>query len=121
MLSEGGSRAERACRAAYYKSNGKIPVAILSTPDFDAPSEVDWDSLTFGVTGDEDSLSYHAGVPQCAAEDVEPEDGLDDLVCQFHQKDTGFACGDTVGILKGELEDMTEFQGSDSVVIVPCP
>ncbi len=30
------------------KSKGKIPVAILSTQDFDAPQMVDKDSLTFG-------------------------------------------------------------------------
>ena len=40
------------------KSKGKIPVAILSTEDFDAPSKVDRDSLTFGSTGEEDSLAF---------------------------------------------------------------
>ena len=33
-----------------------LPVAILSTEDFSAPDEVERDSLTFGSTGDEDSL-----------------------------------------------------------------
>jgi hypothetical protein len=35
------------------KSEGKIPVAILSTPDFNASAQVDRTSLTFGHTGNE--------------------------------------------------------------------
>ncbi|UCC63458.1 MAG: hypothetical protein JSV36_22495 [Anaerolineae bacterium] len=49
------------------KSQGKIPVAILSTPDLWAPVEVDPGSLTFGHTGDEGSLAFCNPSP----EDVE--------------------------------------------------
>lgn len=35
---------------------GVIPVAILSNDTFNAPSQVDRESLTFGRTGDENSL-----------------------------------------------------------------
>jgi hypothetical protein len=96
------------------KSNGKIPVAILSTKGFDAVSQVDPNSLTFGRTGDEKSLDFCSG-----AEDVN-RDRLQDLVCHFYTQDAGFQCGDTKGILKGKTKDGTPIEGSDSVKIVPC-
>jgi hypothetical protein len=78
------------------RSSGKTPVAILSTPDFNAPLDVDRTSLTFGRTGDELSLV------SCnrRGEDVNG-DGLRDLVCHFKTKLTGFNFGDTEGILRG--------------------
>ena len=97
------------------ESKGKIPVAILSTLDFDAPGQVDRDSLTFGPTGDEDSLAFCSPSP----EDVNC-DGYDDLMCHFYTRQTGFACGDTEGILKGQTADGVPLEGSDSVRIVPC-
>jgi hypothetical protein len=97
------------------KSNGKIPIAILSTDDFDAPSQVDLNSLTFGETGDEQSLAFcnHKG------EDING-DQLKDLICHFYTQDTGFQCGDTEGVLKGMTMDGTPIEGSDFVKIVPC-
>ena len=97
------------------KSKGKIPVAILSTKDFNAPKMVDRDSLTFGATGDEDSLAF------CnpKGEDING-DRLKDLVCHFYTEDTGFLCGDTEGVLKGMTMDGTPIEGSDSVRINPC-
>ena len=94
-------------------SKGTIPVAILSTPDFDAPSEVDKSSLTFGITGDEDSLA------KCtkSSEDVNG-DGLQDVVCHFKTQDTGFEKGDTEGILKGTTLGGVPFEGRDAVTIV---
>jgi hypothetical protein len=97
------------------KSKGKIPVAILSTSDFDAPNEVDWDSLTFGPTGDEDSLAFCSPSP----EDVN-YDGLDDLVCHFDTQSAEFGCGYERGYLKGQTGDDVPIEGSDSVRIVPC-
>ena len=94
-------------------SNGTIPVAILSTGDFDAPNEVDKTSLTFGRTGDEQSL---AKCPK-SAEDVN-DDGLQDLVCHFKTREAGFQMGDTKGILKGETVDGRTIEGSDLVRIV---
>lgn len=94
-------------------SKGTIPVAILSTGDFDAPNQVDKTSLTFGRTGDEQSLA------KCTkgAEDVN-NDGLLDLVCHFKTRGAGFQMGDTEGILKGETVDGRTIEGSDSVRIV---
>jgi len=97
------------------KSKGKVPVAILSTPDFDAPNQVDRDSLTFGSTGDEDSLAFCSPSP----EDVN-YDGLDDLVCHFDTQSTGFECGDEWGYLKGQTVDGVSVEGNDAVKIGPC-
>jgi nitrous oxidase accessory protein NosD len=103
------------------KSKGVIPVAILSTSGWDAPNQVDTESLTFGPTGDEDSLHRRgrAGVPNCGEEDVNG-DGYLDLVCHFNTQPAGFECGDTEGILKGYTVDGVPIEGSDSVRIVPC-
>jgi len=97
------------------RSNGEIPVAILSTDDFDAVAEVDQGSLTFGRTGTEDSLRRCNG----AGEDVDGDLDLD-LVCHFGVRESGFECGDTHGRLEGELLDATSIFGVDSVRIVPC-
>ena len=95
------------------KSKGRIPVAILSTPDFDATQEVDKTSLTFGRTGDEESLA------KCTKsnEDVN-DDLLDDVVCQFNTQDTGFELGDTEGILRGRTVDGVPIEGRDAVRVV---
>ncbi|MHC4611936.1 MAG: hypothetical protein ACYS7M_16510 [Planctomycetota bacterium] len=97
-------------------SQGKIPVAILSSPDFDARTELDTASLTFGRTGDEESLS------RCnrSGEDING-DGLLDQICHFKTRDAGFQCGDTEGVLRGQTVDGAPIEASDSVNIVPCP
>jgi N-acetylneuraminic acid mutarotase len=94
------------------KSKGKIPVAILSSEDFDAPTEIDPTSPTFGKTGEEESLFKCTG-----PEDVNG-DGLEDLVCRFHTKKTGFQVGDTEGILRTLGYDGTCYEGRDSVRIL---
>jgi hypothetical protein len=93
-------------------SQGKIAVAILSTPDFYAPEKVDLSSLTFGHTGNESSLAF------CTIEDVNG-DGVADVVGHFDTQATAFQKGDTQGILKGQTVDNIPISGSDSVRIVP--
>jgi hypothetical protein len=95
------------------ETKGKIPVAILSTPDFDVPSQVDKTSPTFGRTGDEESLAFCTE----SAEDVNG-DGLLDQVCHFNTQDAGFQQGDTEGILRGLTVDGVPIEGRDSVKIV---
>ncbi len=59
-------------------------MAILSTEEFDASTDVDRASLTFGRTGDEQSLAFcfgWRGDVNC--------DGLRDLICFFRTRDTG--------------------------------
>ncbi len=94
-------------------SNGKIPVAILSTGDFNAPVQVDPSSLTFGRTGDEQSLAF------CneGSADVNG-DGLPDLICHFKTQSAGFQSDDKFGILNGKTWDGVAFTAKDSVRIV---
>jgi hypothetical protein len=92
------------------KSAGKIPVALLSSAGFDA-RQVNASSLTFGRTGDENTLGF------CNIEDVD-RDGFQDLVCHFESRQTGFRSADTEGILKGRTLDGTPVISSDSVRIV---
>jgi probable HAF family extracellular repeat protein len=93
-----------------------ISVAILSTNDFSATSEVDWTTLSFGVAGYEQSLL------RCARKGKDVNgDGLKDLVCTFSTKAAGFQCGDTEGILKGKMKVTgRSFAGKQAVLITPC-
>lgn len=95
------------------RSKGTIPVAILSANNFDAVHEVDSKSLTFGKTGNENSLAFC----NTAGEDVN-KDGRLDLVCHFTTRLTKFNVGDTIGILRGKLVDGKPIEGQDSVVVV---
>ena len=93
------------------RSKGKIPVAILSNASFDAQS-IDPTSLTFGRTGDEESLAFCTD----SLEDVN-EDGLLDRVCHFYTQQTGFQTGDVEGILNGQTFGGQPIRGTDSVNI----
>lgn len=95
------------------RSNGKIPVALLSSTGFDAMN-VDTQSLTFGATGVESSLSHcgHNG------EDVNA-DGRLDLVCHFENQKAGFAKGDLEGIVQGRMKYGTRFEGRGLLKVVP--
>ena len=99
-----------------------ISVAILSSPDFNAPVEVDRSTLTFGPTGNEASPLACTRKSKDVNGDRNP-----DLVCQFPMKLEGslplFDCGDTVGLLKGEMvlpDGRSSFEGQQAVVITPC-
>ena len=92
---------------------GKIVVAILSSPDFNAPTDVDQGLLTFGALGDEQSLA------SCAkkAKDVDGN-GLLDLLCRFNKATAGFLQGDISGVLKGQTLNGVPFIGTAVVEIV---
>jgi hypothetical protein len=94
-------------------SDGKIPVAILSSLTFDAPNEVNTKTLTFGRTGDEASLAFCNGAPKDAN-----GDGMLDMVCHFETQVTGFLSGDTQGVLKGKTLSGISIKGTDSVRII---
>ena len=91
------------------KSKGVIPVAIISTTDFDASSVMASSSALEGALAD------HGG----HLEDVSG-DGLFDLVLHFRTQETDIACGDTSAILTGTTGDGQEITGEDSVRTVPC-
>ena len=90
-----------------------IPVAILSSATFNALTQVDRTSLTFGHAGTEASLS------SCNArgQDVNA-DGYKDLVCQFNGTQGGFQMGDGTGTLKGKTLQGDLINGSDAVLII---
>jgi hypothetical protein len=95
------------------KSKGNIPVALLSSAQFDA-TKVDRSSLTFGASGDEPSLR------RCGkeGEDVN-RDGRPDLVCHFDTQIAGFEPGDDEGIVRGTREG-TPFEGRGWLKVVPA-
>ena len=95
------------------KSKGKTKVAILSTDLFDATTEVDKSSLTFGRTGSEDSLH------KCSEDKDANDDGLLDVVCHFNTQQAGFQSDSISGVLKGTTIGGAPIIGTNSVRIVP--
>jgi hypothetical protein len=103
-------------------SNGKIPVALFGSKDFHPVTDVDMNSLRFGHSGTEASLSYpgKSKRPQCAwsGEDVDG-DGILDLVCHFENQRAGFQVGDMEGKLTGQLKNGTLFEGHGTLKVLP--
>jgi Domain of unknown function (DUF4114) len=93
-------------------SKGVIPVAILTTPTFDATT-VDAKTVKFGPTGTE------AAAVHSAREDVDG-DGNTDLILHFRTQDTGILCGTTSAHLTGKTFDGQQIEGSDSIRTVGC-
>ncbi len=94
------------------RDRGVIPVAILTTEDFDAAT-VSPSTVRFGP--DEASMIHRSG----HLKDVDADGDLD-LVLHFRTQETGIACGDTEATLTGETFDGQPLQGSDSIVTVGC-
>jgi uncharacterized membrane protein len=94
------------------KSNGKIPVAILTTDTFDATT-VNAATVRFGKTGKE------APPVQVAVEDVNG-DGRPDLLLTFNIQATGITCGATSASLTGETQSRQAITGTDAIQTVGC-
>jgi hypothetical protein len=90
-------------------SKGVIPVAILSTPTFDATT-VDPKSVMFGPNG---AIPVHTSI-----EDVNG-DGIPDLIFQFNTIQTGIAAGNTQACLTGKTTSGLNIVGCDTIQIVP--
>lgn len=90
-------------------SNGVIPVAILTTDDFDAAT-VDPDTVLFGPS--------EAAPVHCTFLG-EGDDGGRDMLLHFRTQETGIEAGDTEATLTGKTIDGTNIIGTDSVRIVP--
>lgn len=95
-------------------SQGKVPVAILSTETFDATT-VDVESLLFAgaPVNVKKNGTFHAAI-----EDVN-EDGLLDLVLHFNTQDLDLTDSSTEATLEGLTTNGRCIAGSDSVNIVP--
>ena len=103
-----------------YNGNKKIPVAIHSTGDFNAVEDIDQSSLTFGATGDEDSLL------KCKKKGKRVElDGIKDhekdLVCYFRPDRANIVEGDMSAVLKGRTKDGQEIAGSGILRVFRLP
>jgi len=99
------------------RSRGTILVAILSVPGFD-PMSVDTSTLTFGSTGDEDSLA------RCNRAGVDLNgDGNPDLLCHFWTKTADFQPTDGEATVKGKFgpdpQDMADFEGTGALKVLP--
>jgi hypothetical protein len=113
-----------------------VQVAIHSTPTFDAPARIDRSTITFGKTGDEDSLLWlrqhrRDDVPACKefgrrryehdlkqhAKNPKREVRLPYLVCVFEVGDTDFAIGDRVATLKAKTKAGADVFGNDEIVV----
>lgn len=99
------------------KKDHRIEMVIFSSSAFDATTELDLDSLTFGVTGDEASLVTHPrkGL-RYRVRDVNG-DGLQDLVLWSDTQAAGFAEGETQAVLRGRLLDGTIIEGVVAVSV----
>lgn len=76
-------------------SEGKVPVAILASPTFNALTQTVVSSIRFGFTGTEDSIAFC----NLSGKDVNG-DGLLDLICHATTKKLGIP---TQGVYRGPL------------------
>lgn len=95
-------------------SNGNVPVAILSTTDFDA-TQVDPTTVT--LAGAYVRLRGN-GTPQYDVRDVNG-DGQLDLVVHVSTQALQLTMTDTLAILKGKTFGGASIEGSDTVRVVP--
>jgi hypothetical protein len=103
---------ERAEKATVHLSRTRIPVAILSSKDFDA-MQIDTSTLTFGRSGDEQSLE------KCFSKGVYVNrDRRRDLVCLFNIKAAEFEPNDVAGLVKGSTTTGTQFQGRGLLKVI---
>jgi uncharacterized delta-60 repeat protein len=94
------------------KSNGMIPVAILTTETFDATTVA-----PLSVRSGPDGATEAHGTGHL--EDVN-QDGEPDLMLHFRTQKTGIQCGDTSASLTGKTVDGEPIQGSDTITTVGC-
>ena len=94
-------------------SAGMLPVAVLTTDEFDA-SSVDPASVRFGATGTE------AAPFRSALDDVD-DDGDKDMMFLFRLQQTGIECGHTSATLKGKTAQGEGIEGSESFKTQGCP
>ena len=95
----------------YPNQTGKLPVAVLSSPDFDA-AQVDPESLRFG--------SAAATIAEAVTvSDIDGQHGID-MVAQFRVQDSGIFCDDTEVTLTGSTLAGDPFSGTDTIDASDC-
>ena len=94
-------------------SKGKINIAILTTPSFDA-SGVVLSKLSAGRSGVE------ARPVAATLTDIDGDGDLD-LQLQFNFQDLGLRCGDTKIVVFAENIDGAPLRGTDRVELLNCP
>jgi hypothetical protein len=92
------------------RSMGRVWVAILSAPDFDA-QQVDPMTVALGAG---------SAVPDKYVSKYSNRDGMLDLVLRFKTPEIGLQCGDTDVTLTGETYTGGDITGIDSLVTVGC-
>ncbi len=95
------------------RANGKVPVAILGSSSFDVGA-IQQQSLTFGASGNENSLAKCQKVTR----DIN-RDGYADLLCHFENSAAGFESGDIEGVLKGKANGGISFEGRALIKVIP--
>jgi hypothetical protein len=95
---------------------GVVPVAIITTEQFDATT-VDHTTVQFGPERAAESHRTARGVKR-HEEDVDG-DGDSDLVMHFRFKDTGIACGDGEAVLTGQTHGGLSIWGAAPIRTVP--
>lgn len=93
-------------------SHGVVPIAILTTEQFDATS-IDVTSLRFGATGEE------AAALRAVLDDVDA-DGDTDLLVFFRSRDTDIDCETLFTYISGVTMTGVSIAGTDSVAVVGC-
>jgi hypothetical protein len=96
-----------------WKRRDLIPVAILSSRTFD-PRSLDVSTLTFGATGDEQSLRHCTRTRHSLNRDRRP-----DMICFFRAEQAGFGPSSERGVLRGLTTSGTSVEGTAMLKSVP--
>jgi hypothetical protein len=90
-----------------------LPVAVLTTPTFDATTMINVSTVRFGISGQEAASTGRS------ISDVNG-DGRNDLLLQFNVTSTGLTCQSTTATLTGQTTSGQPIRGSDTVKPTGC-
>jgi hypothetical protein len=94
------------------KREGMVPIAILSTKDFDA-AQVDPATVRAGATGSE------ASIFKSMMEDVDRDKDVD-LLLLFRVPQLALTCSTKSVIVTGKTQKGQDFEGAETVTMVGC-